>query len=299
MAPPRYKLARLSAIREIAEVRRIQGDEAAALLAVGDLTVLDVRTPGEHARLGHLPGSHLLPVDLVLSAPAVLPDDGRPLLVYCEHGVRSAHAAEVLAAAGLGPVYDLAGGMAAWRGAREFGASPVEGPAGWLLDNGDLLRPGMRVLDVAAGRGRHALLLSGAGLAVTAIDRDAAKMTRLADLAGRLGLAITTEVRDLESGDAGLTEAAFDLIVVTNYLHRPLMPALVRALAPDGVLLYETFTTAQAARGKPTNPAFLLEPGELLRLVAPLEVIRQREGEVEGRMVASVVAVSGSRPASA
>ena len=286
-------------MRETGAVRRIQGGDAAALLAAGHLTVLDVRTPGEHARLGHLPGSLLLPVGLVMAAPAVLPEDGRPLLVYCEHGVRSAHAAEVLATAGLGPVYDLAGGMAEWRGAREFGATPVTGPAGWLLDNGELLRPGMRVLDVAAGRGRHALLLAGGGLTVTAIDRDAAKMARLADLAGRLGLAVTTEVRDLESGDAALTEAGYDLVVVTNYLHRPLMPALVGAIAPEGVLIYETFTTAQAARGKPTNPAYLLESGELRRLVAPLEVIRQREGDVDGRMVASVVAVNGSRPASA
>ncbi len=280
-------------------VRRIHGSEAEALLAAGNLTVLDVRTPAEHARLGHLPGSRLVPVDLVMSAPAVLPEDGRPLLVYCEHGVRSAHAAAVLAAAGLGPIYDLAGGMADWRGARVFGPSPVEGPAGWLLDNGDLLRGGMRVLDVAAGRGRHALLLAGAGLTVTAVDRDEAKMTRLADLAGRLGLKITTEVRDLESRGDALGEATYDLVVVTNYLHRPLMPALVRAVAPGGVLLYETFTVAQAARGKPTNPDYLLEPGELPRLVSPLDVIRQREGEVEGRMVASVLAVNGSRSVSA
>jgi SAM-dependent methyltransferase len=132
-------------------------------------------------------------------------------------------------------------------------------------------------------------------LAVTAVDRDAAKMARLADLASRLGLSITTEVRDLESDDAALDEAGYDLVVVTNYLHRPLLPVLVRAVAPGGVLLYETFTAAQAARGKPTNPAFLLEPGELPRLVAPLQVIRQREGDVDGRMVASVVAVNGPR----
>lgn len=277
-------------------VRQIHGDEAAALLAAGPLTVLDVRTPDEHARLGHLPGSRLLPVDLMLSAPAVLPEDGRPLLVYCEHGVRSAHAAAVLAAAGLGPVYDLAGGMAAWQGARDFGASPVDGPAGWLLENGDLLRPGMRVLDVAAGRGRHALVLAGAGLAVTAIDRDETRMARLADLAARLGLSIETRVCDLESGTVDLGDGAYDLVVVTHYLHRPLLPALVRAVAPDGVLLYETFTTAQARRGKPTNPAYLLTPGELPRLVAPLEVVRQREGDVDGRMVASVAAVNRSRP---
>ncbi len=278
-------------------VRRVHGDEAAALLASGGITVLDVRTPGEHARLGHLPGARLLPVDLVMAAPAVLPEDGRPLLVYCEHGVRSAHAAGVLAAAGLGPIYDLAGGMAAWRGAREFGPASIDGPAGWLLDNLDVLRPGMRVLDVAAGRGRHALLLAGAGLTVTAIDRDEARMTRLAEVAARLGLSIETQVRDLEAPDVDLGDGVYDFVVVTNYLHRPLMPAIVRAVAPGGVLLYETFTTAQAARGKPTNPAFLLAPEELPRLVAPLAVTRQREGEVDGRMVASVVAIRASAPA--
>ncbi len=278
-------------------VRRVRGDEAAALLAAGGLTVLDVRTPAEHARLGHLSGARLLPVDLVMTAPAVLPDDGRPVLVYCEHGVRSAQAAGVLAAAGLGPIYELAGGMAEWRGPREFGATPVTGPAGWLLDNGDLLRQGMRVLDLAAGRGRHALLLAGAGLPVTAIDRDEARLVRLAQVAARLGLSIETQVRDLEAGAVDLGAGAYDLIVVTNYLHRPLLPAIVRAVAPGGVLLYETFTIAQAARGKPTNPAFLLEPGELVGLVAPLTVIRQREGEFEGRMVASVAAISAPPPA--
>ncbi len=276
-------------------VRRVHGDEAAALLAAGGLTVVDVRTLDEHAQLGHLPGSRLLPVHLMISAPAVLPDDGRPVLVYCEHGVRSAHAASLLAAAGWGPVYDLVGGMAAWRGARMFGASAVAGPAAWILDNGDLVRPGMRGLDVAAGRGRHALLMAGANVAVTAIDRDPARMSRLAQLAARLGLSIDTQVCDLESGDVDLGEALYDLVIVTHYLHRPLMPAIVRAVAPSGVLLYETFTTAQAARGKPTNPDYLLAPGELPRLVAPLDVIRQREGEVDGRMVASVAAVNAPR----
>ena len=276
-------------------VRRVHGDEAAALLAAGGLTVVDVRTLDEHAQLGHLPGSRLLPVHLMISAPAVLPDDGRPVLVYCEHGVRSAHAASLLAAAGWGPVYDLVGGMAAWRGARMFGASAVAGPAAWILDNGDLVRPGMRGLDVAAGRGRHALLMAGANVAVTAIDRDPARMSRLAQLAARLGLSIDTQVCDLESGDVDLGEALYDLVIVTHYLHRPLMPAIVRAVAPSGVLLYETFTAAQAARGKPTNPDYLLAPGELPRLVAPLDVIRQREGEVDGRMVASVAAVNAPR----
>lgn len=177
--------------------------------------------------------------------------------------------------------------------------APPAAPAGWILDNADLLWPGMRVLDVAAGGGRHARLFAAAGWPVTAIDRDADKMAALAAEAARRHWPLTARVHDLETGAADLGEAAWDLIVVTHYLHRPLMPALVRALAPGGVLLYETFTTAQAARGKPTNPAFLLLPGELPRLVAPLEVVRQRDGDVEGRMVASVAArrLSGPEPA--
>lgn len=174
--------------------------------------------------------------------------------------------------------------------------APPAAPAGWILDNADLLWPGMRVLDVAAGGGRHARLFAAAGWPVTAIDRDAERMATLAAEAARRQWPLTAIVRDLETDGAALGDVAWDLILVTHYLHRPLTPAIVRALAPGGVLLYETFTTAQAARGKPTNPAFLLLPGELPRLVAPLEVVRQREGDVEGRMVASIAARRLSAP---
>jgi hypothetical protein len=77
---------------------------------------------------------------------------------------------------------------------------------------------------------------------------------------------------------------------VVHYLHRPLFAALLGALRPGGVLVYETFTRAQAARGRPTNPAYLLESGELPRLVQPLAILASREGDYDGRMVASVIA---------
>jgi len=80
---------------------------------------------------------------------------------------------------------------------------------------------------------------------------------------------------------------------VVRYLHRPLVPVLIRALRPGGLLVYETFTRAQAARGRPTNPAFLLEPGELLTLVEPLEILSSREGDYDGGMIASVIARRG------
>lgn len=270
--------------------RSIPPDEARALVERGAVHVLDVRTPEEYARLGHIPGAWLLPVDLVAAAPAVLPRDGRPVLVCCEHGVRSAAACRWLARAGVSPLVDLAGGLAAWNGPREFGAGVLRGPSTWLVENADWLPRRGRALDVAAGRGRHALLLAAAGLAVTAVDRDPDALASLADVAARTRLAVHTEVRDLESGPADFGRGAFDLVVVFNYLHRPLFPAIVRAVAPGGVLLYETFLAGQADRGRPRNPAFLLEPGELAGHVAPLEVLRQREGEVDGRLVSAVAA---------
>lgn len=158
-------------------------------------------------------------------------------------------------------------------------------PAAWLIDNLDLLPPGGRVLDVASGTGRHARFLADRGWHVHAVDRDADA------LAGLVHPRITTEVRDLEAGPVSLGHREYAAVLVFNYLHRPLMPAIVEAVVPGGVLLYETFTVGQAARGRPRNPAFLLRPGELPELVKPLIVLRAREGDVGGRLVASVAAV--------
>ena len=163
-------------------------------------------------------------------------------------------------------------------------------PARWLVDHAPLLPRDGTALDVASGRGRHAIWLAQHGLRTRAIDRDAAALADLRAIAGRQNLPIDTEVVDLEAGNPRLAPAAYDVVVVVHYLHRALFPALKQAVRPGGLLIYETFTTAQAARGKPTNPAFLLEEGELRRLVAPFEVLVEREGECEGKMLASVIA---------
>jgi 2-polyprenyl-3-methyl-5-hydroxy-6-metoxy-1,4-benzoquinol methylase len=143
---------------------------------------------------------------------------------------------------------------------------------------------------VACGLGRHALWLAQRGLTVTAIDRDAAALAALARQADLLHLPIITTLRNLETEVVSLGVDGFDVIVVTNYLHRALFPTLKAALNPAGLLVYETFTSRQAIIGRPTNPDYLLLPGELERLVDGLELLGSQEGFIEGRYVASVVA---------
>ena len=130
-------------------------------------------------------------------------------------------------------------------------------PSDWVLRWTPLLAPAAHVLDVACGHGRHTRWLAAAGHAVTAVDRDA---TLLAPLAG---LALTLQA-DLEADPWPLPGRQFDAVVVTNYLWRPLFPALKAAVAPGGLLIYETFALAQAAVGRPRRPEFLLRPGELI-----------------------------------
>jgi SAM-dependent methyltransferase len=162
-------------------------------------------------------------------------------------------------------------------------------PARWLTDNAALVPTVGAALDVACGRGRNAAWLAARGLTTLAIDNDPDAVRSVIEIASELALPLQAAVVDLEA-PVSLGVDRFDAIVVFRYLHRPLFPALRAALRPNGVLVYETFTRAQAKRGRPTNPAFLLEEGELRRLVYPLTVVAEREGEFEGQMLASIIA---------
>jgi SAM-dependent methyltransferase len=151
------------------------------------------------------------------------------------------------------------------------------GPSAWVQAHAGLIPAGSKVLDLPAGRGRHTRFFNNLGCHVTALDRD---VSGLRDLAAA-GVEILAA--DLEDGSPWpLAGRQFDGIVVTNYLHRPLFPFLARALAPGGVLIYETFGVGNQRFGKPSNPNFLLRPGELLEFAAAhgLQVLAYECGEV-------------------
>lgn len=152
----------------------------------------------------------------------------------------------------------------------------ISDPSAWVTRFAPLIGPG-EVLDLACGSGRHAKWLAGRGHVVLAVDRDERSLALAA------GQGITTMQADLESAEDFVWPFAaqrFAAIVVTNYLHRPLFPHLLSSLAADGVLIYETFAAGNGQFGKPSNPHFLLQPGELLQLCAGLRVVAFEDGYV-------------------
>jgi SAM-dependent methyltransferase len=167
-------------------------------------------------------------------------------------------------------------------------------PSSWIVHWAPLIAPGRAVLDVAAGGGRHTRLLRGRGHPVTALDRD---VSGLADLAGDTGTQIVAA--DLEDGSPWpLPGQRFGAVVATNYLHRPLWPALLAALEPGGVLLYETFMVGNERFGKPSNPDFLLRDGELLEVahVGGLSVVAYEATMLSDPRPAMVQRIAARRP---
>lgn len=134
------------------------------------------------------------------------------------------------------------------------------------------------VLDVACGSGRHTKLFVERGHAVTAVDRDT---SRLGEIAAHPRVSVIEADLEKDVDPWRPAPAAFGTVVVTNYLWRPLLPALVAALAPGGMLLYETFAEGNERFGKPSNPDFLLVPDELKNAVAgKMDVLAYEHGEV-------------------
>ena len=134
----------------------------------------------------------------------------------------------------------------------------LEAPSAWVVRWAGLIPRAGRVLDLACGGGRHARFFASRGHPVEATDRDPAVLARLADVPG-----VAARCADLESGPWPYEGERFAGIVVVNYLHRPLFPHLLAALAAGGALIYETFAAGNERYGRPSNPRFLLHPGEL------------------------------------
>jgi SAM-dependent methyltransferase len=166
-------------------------------------------------------------------------------------------------------------------------------PSEWIVRWSHLLAPGTSVLDVACGHGRHMQWLAGRGHAVTGVDRS----TEALEAAHVFGGTVTA---DIEAGPWPFSGQVFGAVVVTNYLWRPRMADIVAAVAPGGVLLYETFAAGNETVGKPSRADFLLQPGELLAACRELRVVAYEDGflaEPE-RFVQRIAAVRAGNAAS-
>lgn len=171
---------------------------------------------------------------------------------------------------------------------------PAAAASAWVRRWSHLVRPGGTVLDVACGEGRHLRWFASLGHAVVGVDRSA-------DALAAVDLPATQCERicaDIEQGPWPLAQRQFDAVVITNYLWRALLPAMVQSLAPGGVLMYETFAMGQETIGRPSRPEFLLKPGELLRAFADLRTVAFEDGfeppgpaSPNGRFVQRIVAV--------
>lgn len=171
---------------------------------------------------------------------------------------------------------------------------PLPRPSTWYAWHEYLIRPDMRLLDLACGEGRHALAAAQRGARVMAVDTDVARLEMgraHADAAG-----VTIEWRQADLAKPWPDLGVFDAVLVFNYLDRARMPQVVDRVAPGGLLIMETFLVAQRDFGwGPTSDDHLLHPGELASLVAPLEIIHGREvfepvDAERWRAVAAVVA---------
>ena len=178
-----------------------------------------------------------------------------------------------------------------------FPSGAMGEPSRWVARFAPLIRPGGTVLDLACGGGRHLRHFLGMGYRVVGVDLD---LRGVEDLRGHPRAELLQA--DLERGGPWpLAGRGFAGIVVANYLHRPLFPALIAALEPKGALIYETFARGNERIGRPSSPAFLLRSGELLDLVrGKLQVVAYEHGEVslpKAAIVQRICAVNDVRPA--
>ena len=251
-------------------------------LAMGEsVVVLDVRTECEYERQ-HIPGSVLIPLQSLPLRIDSVPNSGVPIAVVCEQGLRSVSACRLLAEHGFESLRTLEGGLERWpgptRGGLEQNGSHSHGlaPSSFLVDNFQLLPRGL-ALDIAMGEGRNAIYLATRGFDVDGVDADPRKVAHARTASRKLGAPIRATVGNVEDGTYILPSESYDLIIVFNFLHRPLFVDIKDGVAPGGVVVYQTYTVNQARHGKPTNPDYLLRHGELQEQFKEWEILSYRE----------------------
>ena len=184
-----------------------------------------------------------------------------------------------------------------WEERQRAGAGP-RAPEPSVVEMLDLLPRGL-ALDVAAGTGRHSLLLARAGFNVVAIDYAEPALQTLQSIARAERLPVWPLAADLSAFP--LPRGRFDTILNLNFLDRALVPRLIDALRPGGAMLFDTFLIDQAVSGHPRNPDFLLAHYELREMLNGMELVRYREGLViypEGKSAWRAAALAIRRGAS-
>lgn len=153
----------------------------------------------------------------------------------------------------------------------------IDSPSAWVQRWASQVPACGTVLDVACGSGRHARFFAVRGHPVDAVDRDAERIGALSGVGG-----VTALCADIENAPWPYAGRRFAAVVVTNYLYRPLFPRLLESVSPGGLLIYETFAVGNEAYGRPTNPDFLLNPGELRAVIShDWRILGYEHGPVE------------------
>ena len=162
-----------------------------------------------------------------------------------------------------------------------------EPPSNWVMRWSHLAPKGKTVLDIACGHGRHMRHFASLGHPVVGVDRNPEAITAVSPF----GEAVCA---DIENGPWPFVGREFGGVVVTNYLWRPLWPHILSCLAPNGVLIYETFAAGNETVGKPSRSDFLLRTGELLTLCKDLRIVAFEEGFIAqpDRFVQRIVAMN-------
>ncbi len=285
--------------------KAIEPDVLYQKLAMGEpFCLVDVRTEAEYTE-AHIPGSILMPLHELPARLAEVPNGSTPVAVVAEHGHRSTSACSFLAEHGYRHLFNLDGGIDRWPGPLAAGINgqhlphQLIAPTPWLVDNFNALPKGL-ALDVAMGNGRNAVYLATRGFDVDGVDVDPVVVAQARATARRFHAPIRAVVGNVEDGTYIIPMEAYDVIVVFNFLHRPLFRDIKDGLKPGGVVVFQTYLEEQIRFGRPKDPAHLLKAGELAQVFADFDLLRVHErvdSAVPGGPLCALAGIVARKPA--